>query len=792
MMRRGGYFPKISWAAFAWAVALVVTLVVTVVAAGQKGKRPTAKRRPAPRAHQLAKKASPAAPDLFSTAIRANSVGLALMDRHNFTQALGRFQTACVMNPASDTGCLNMGIALLYMGRLQDAANMLGKSAQHDPQNARAWFNLGLVERAAGNDASAVSDFEKVASIDPNDAATQYLIGSLYLKAQQYPQAISSFRKALDLDRFNLPSEFGMAQAEGHTGDVNGALEHLNRAEHLTETGLGRPASAVYGEQGKYSLVQDMLAPIQPAPSAIPIHFVNITQASGLPWRKPIATAPSRKRTTHGGHRHGTVPTAAAPSTSGPDALPKFLGSGACVFDYNNDGLPDIFLADADGKGRAALYRNAGHGRFVDATKSTGLAFRGEVLGCATGDYDNDGYLDLAVSLADGVQLLHNNGNGTFTDVTDAAGLGVRGLVMGLTFVDYNGDGDLDLYAARLDQFPLGDPSQPFAFPADATAPGNILWRGSERGVFTDATQDEGVGSNVPSVGALGCDINRDGSLDLVVTGWAKSPTVYLNQREGPFVAVTPWASQMPGPAAGAAALDFDHDGWMDLAFTHWSSPGLSLWRNIGGKSFQRVRLPGPLWMRGWGVAPVDYDHDGWVDLVAVGETFSNDGRIILLRNMGGDGHGGFAGFRDVTRETGLDKIVLHDPRSVIAFDANGDGSTELLITQSGFPPVLLKAVGNDKNNSLQLAFAGTNDNHSGVGSEVEIYSGTQRQTFQIVSGSGYLSQGPAEVTAGVGPDRGADVVRVLWPSGIMQDDIDVLGGKRRTITESSRGPRVR
>ncbi len=786
-MPASGYFTKIGCVTLACGVVLAVTVV-----AAQRGKHPAAKRRPAPRGRQLAKKAATAAPDLFSTAIRANNVGLALMDRHDFTQALGRFQTACVMNPSSDTGCLNVGIALLHMGRLQDAASILGKSAQRDPQNARAWFNLGLVERAAGNDGVAVSDFEKAASIDPSDAATQYLIGSLYLKAQQYPQAISSFRKALDLNRFNLASEFGIAQAEGHTGDINGALEHLNRAEHLTDTGLGRPASAAYGEQGKYSLAQGMLAPIQPAPTAIPIHFVNITEASGLPWRAPIA-APSRTRKNHVVHgRAGAAPTAQAPAPSGLDALAKFLGSGACVFDYNNDGLPDIFLADADGKGRPALYRNAGHGRFVDATKSAGLEFRGEVLGCATGGYDNDGYSDLAVSLADGLQIFHNDGDGKFTDVTDSAGLRAHGLMLGLAFVDYNNDGNLDLYAARFDQFPLGDTSQPFAFPADASSLGNVLWRGSERGIFTDATKDTGIGGTAPSVGALGCDINNDGAADFVVTGWAKSPTIYLNQREGPFRAVTPWASQMPGPTAGAVALDFDHDGWMDLAFTHWSSPGFSLWRNIDGKSFQRVKLSGPLWMRGWGLAAVDFDHDGWVDLVAVGETFSNAGRIILLRNLGGDGHGGFAGFRDMTHETGLDKIALHDPRSVIAFDADGDGSTDLLITQNGYPPVLLKAAGSNKNNSLELALTGTSDNHGGIGASVEIYSGAQRQTFEIRSGSGYLGDGPAEINAGVGQDRGADVVRVLWPKGTLQDEIDALTGKRRTITESSRGPRVR
>lgn len=774
MSRSGGYFPKIMCALMACAAA---------VAAGQHRKRPV-QHKAATGARKPAAKAAPASARVFTGAIRANNLGLALMDQHDFTQALGRFQTACILDPSSDAGCLNMGIALLYMGRLNDAHSILGKSVQRNPQNAHAWFNLGLVERAAGNDNVAVQDFEKVAELDPNDAGTQYLIGALYLKAADYPQAISSFRKALDLDAFDLPAEFGMAQAEGHSGDINGALEHLTRAEHLTETGLARPASTAYGEQGKYSFAQELLPPPQPAPAMSAVQFVNVTEASGLPWRMPLAKiGPRTLRGKTGRNR------ADAQATT---TLAGFLGSGACIFDYNNDGLPGIFLADADGKGHAALYRNAGHGRFIDATKSAKVQISGEALGCATGDYDDDGRIDFAVSSADGVHLFHNNGDGGFTDVTDSAGLSASGLVLGMTFADYNDDGNLDLYATRFANFLLADPSQPFSFPANAPARGNILWRGSDRGQFADQTSAAGLAGTAPSTGALACDVNNDGATDFVVTGWALTPTIYLNQREGAFHAVQPWSSQMPGPTAGVVAVDFDHDGWMDLAFTHWSSPGLSLWRNIGGQSFVRVPLPGPLWMRGWGLAAVDYDHDGWVDLVAVGEDFSGEGHIILLRNEGGDGHGGFAGFEDVTHQTGLDKIVLHNPRSVAAFDAEGDGSTELLITQNGAPPILLKEVGKNKNHSLELGLNGTQDNRAGLGAKVQIYSDAQRQTFQIASGSGYLGGGSPGISAGLGEYNGADVVRVIWPSGLVQDETNVLTGKRRTITEAVRGPRLR
>src|SRR5579875_607279 len=779
-MRRS-VFPKTACAVIAFGLGF---------AAAAQHRKPPAARRASPGAHKSARPAA-TPPNIFTTAIRANNLGLALMDQHEFAQALGRFQTACVMNPASDTGCLNMGIALFYMGRLNEADNILAKSVRRDPRNPRAWFNLALVERAAGNDGIAVRDFEKAASLDPNDPGTQYAIGALYLKARQYQQAISSFRKTLDLDPFHLLAEFGIAQAEGHTGDINGALYHLNRAEHLTETGLGWPASTAYGDQGKYSFAQKMLAPPQPAPSPIPIRFINITQASGLPWRMPLVRARRPSPNLRARDRSRKEAPGVAHRASSPDALAKFVGSGACVFDYNNDGLPDFFLADSDGKGHAALYRNAGHGRFVDVTRSAKIRISGEALGCATGDYDNDGYTDLVVSLADGLLLFHNNGNGTFTDVTQSAGLDAHGLVLGVAFADYNGDGNLDLYATRFANLPLANPSQPFSFPADAHGPGNILWRGSERGEFAVATKETALGGAAQSVGALACDVNNDGAADFVVTGWSSSPTIYLNQREGMFHASKPWASAMPGPTAGVVALDFDHDGWMDLAFTHWSSPGLSLWRNLEGKSFERVPLPGPLWMRGWGVAAVDYDHDGWVDLVAVGEGFSNDGHIILLRNKGGDGHGGFAGFQDVTHQTGLDKIVLHSPRCVAGFD-DADGSTDLLITQNGAPPVLLKAIGSNQYNSLRLTLAGTRDNRSGIGAAVQIYSGAQRQTFQLSGGGGYMGAARATISAGLAEYNGADVVRVMWPDGTIQDEIDLLTGKLHVVTQSDRGPRIR
>jgi cytochrome c-type biogenesis protein CcmH/NrfG len=770
-----------------------IAILIAVLAGGLSGAGQHGRHRPAPKLPPAAATA-PEQPSPFADAIRENNLGVALMDRHEFERALGKFQTACIMNPRSDTGCLNMGIALLGMQRYEDAGKVLATSAERDPQSPRAWFNLGLLERALGRAAAALGDFQKAAALDPSDADTRYFIGLLYYEQKQYENAVVAFRKAAEIDPFHVSAEFGLAQAEGQTGDVTGALAHLTRSEHLTAEHLGKPIGTAYGEQGRYSLAEVMLVPPGPAALAIPVHFVNVTSVSGLPTEPAAALAGrvrlnrrARWKIGHAGARtEKPIAVAKSVPVAAAQRLADFLGSGACVFDYDGDGRPDIFLANADGRGHVGLYRNAGHGKFVDVTKAAKLDLRGERLGCAVGDYDNDGRLDLAVSSADGIALFHNEGNGTFRDVTDAAGVRTGGLVLGVTFIDYDHDGDLDLYVTRFRNFPLDDPAQPFQFSKDAAAPGNVLWRNKGDGTFMDRTKELGLSGTGPAVGALATDVNYSAAgvpaIDLVVTGWQKSPTVYLNAREGAFPATTPWAADMPGPTAGAAALDFDQDGRMDLAFTHWAPPGLSLWRNIAGKSFERVPLHDPGWMRGWGVAALDYDNDGRVDLVAVGENFSGEGRILLLRNEGP------AGFRDVTHETGLDKIVLHNPRAVIAFDDDSDGSTDLLITQNHLPPVLLENVGGNKNNWLQLALRGDPDNKPGIGTRIEIFCGAQKQTIEISGASGYLGQGPPEVLAGLGAASEADVVRLVWPSGVVQDEMEISSGKRTAIAETEEG----
>jgi hypothetical protein len=186
-------------------------------------------------------------------------------------------------------------------------------------------------------------------------------------------------------------------------------------------------------------------------------------------------------------------------------------------------------------------------------------------------------------------------------------------------------------------------------------------------------------------------------------------------------------------------------------------------------------------WVRAFGVAALDYDNDGWVDLVAVGETKDGHGEVKLFRNLGPDG------FKDVTADVGLDKIQLKEPRAIITGDYDGDGATDLLITQNHGPAVLLKNEGGNKNNWLRLALTGLNDNKSAIGTKIEVFAGGNRQKFEIAGSSGYLGQNSTQITVGLGQSKQADVVRMLWPTGVLQDEIEVAANHQQAYTEIDR-----
>jgi tetratricopeptide (TPR) repeat protein len=697
-------------------------------------------------------------------AARLNNIGVAYMNQQLFDKALNHFEQAAKLDSQLGIANVNRAIALLNLGRILEAKPLLDEAVKRDPKDPHVWYSLGLLQKNSSDPQAAVDAFLHVTEIDSGDADTWYFLGSAYSQLRQFPEAIDAFDHALKINPLHASAQFGLSRAYQQSGDTVHAREHLARFQYVTQNKLGAAISLAYGEQGKYSLAEESPAVAEKVPPAISVRFVDVTHEAGLITK--------------------------APSGSGKD-LASYLGPGACFLDYDGDGKLDIFLPDNGAEGGMSLFHNLGSGKFEDVTKKAGLDPTLHGIGCTAGDYDNDGATDLAVSFNGRVMLLHNEKNGTFKDVTEAAGIKSPGFNVGLTFIDYDHDGDIDLYITQYGDRPESDPhgSEPME---SRIRGGNLMWRNNGNGTFTDVTTDTALASDTPSVAAIGTDFNNDRAVDLAVTGWGvqiqgvKNPLslgtyIFENPREGKFILRKPWPYPMPSMTQGLAVLDFDHDGWMDLVFTHAGASAITLWRNNHGKSFEPVSLPATDWIRAFGVAALDYDNDGWVDLVAVGETAQGKGEVKLFRNLGPEG------FKDVTAEVGLDKIQLKDPRAVITGDFDGDGATDLLITQNHGPAILLRNEGGNKNNWLRLALTGLNDNKSAIGTKIEVFSGGNRQKFEIAGSSGYLGQNSTQITVGLGQSKQADVVRMLWPTGVLQDEIEVPANREQAYTEIDR-----
>jgi tetratricopeptide (TPR) repeat protein len=708
-------------------------------------------------------------------AARLNNLGVAYMNQQLFEKALKKFEEAAANDHALEVAAVNRAVAMLNLQRGDEAKALLEKIVQNNPKNAYAWYSLGLYYKNSTEAGQAVTAFRRVAEIDADDADNWYYLGSTYAQLKQFPEAIDAFEHALKLDPLHASAQFGLARAYQQSGQADPAHEAMKRFQYITQHKLGAPISLSYGEQGKYSRAEDSPMAVEKVPPQIPVKFVDVTKEAGL--------------------------------TSRPSVLPtkdgaSFAGPGACFLDYDNDGNIDLFLPDNGTQGSMSLYHNLGNGKFEDVTKKAGLDGYGPATSCTAGDYDNDGFADLAVSLGSRILLLHNEKNGTFKDVTEQAGLNAEksspspnphnevAEVTGLTFVDYDHDGDLDLYVTRLTPQSIG-----ICLDRKISSLGNnTMWRNNGNGTFTDVTETTGLNGLNSTYAAIGTDFNNDRAVDIVTAGDAcgvgavglydhKSPVMFENPREGKFRQLLPMES---GVTVGIAPLDFNHDGWMDYAFTHFGMPGISLWRNNHGKTFEEAPLPDFDWQRGWGVVAFDYDNDGWVDLAFVGERAILKGEeekfeVRLFRNLGPDG------WKDVTADVGLDKIQLKEPRAIIVGDYDNDGAADLLITQNHGPAVLLHNEGGNKNNSLRLALKGLNDNKSAIGTKVEVFSDGLRQKFEVYGSSGYLGQNSPYLTIGLGQAKVADVVRLLWPTGVLQDEIEVAADKMQNIEELDR-----
>jgi tetratricopeptide (TPR) repeat protein len=657
-------------------------------------------------------------------AVRANNRGVAQMGQQFTERAADSFAEAMKKDPKMAQAAVNEGIALLTLQKLDEAKKALHTALALDPNNVQAWYNLGLAEHAGNELEPALNSFQQAVKFDPADADSYYFEGVCYQEMKDFDKAIAIFEKALEIQPQHASAEFAIARAYQRSGRAAEAKDHFKRFQHLTSTKIGAPIGLAYGEQGHYSTVTPVEEPESGKKAMIPVKLV------ATPLNLPIAGLPWPWTTT----------------------------GGACMMDVTGDGHMDLVLMEAGNQAIRVLHTN-GNWHFDDLDAAgIGLKASGHAEACAVGDYDGDGLNDLAVALDDSVLLFRNLGHGKFQDVTAEAGLSARNRPSGITFVDYDHDGDLDLF---LTGAPLKEGGAP-----------NVLWRNDGNKTFTEWTEPTGLGGSGKTASAILTDFNNDRAVDIAVTGDGPAPLTYVNPREGKYPTQAVSDGEKLPPTVGIVVLDYNKDGWMDIAVTHAGAPGVTLWRNVEGpnhmgRRFERVELPLHGALRGWGLTPIDIDNDGWIDLAAIVDTVAGP-RVKVFRNKG-DGS-----FEDVSHALGLDTVKLTAPRGLIAADVDGDGAADLIVTQVNAPPVLLRNVGATKNHFVRLDLSGYADNKTALGVKVEVFANGHWQKWELAGASGYQTQAPPQILVGLGDAEGIDLLRILWPTGVLQDEIDL------------------
>ena len=485
--------------------------------------------------------------------------------------------------------------------------------------------------------------------------------------------------------------------------------------------------------------------------------------------------------------------------------LLESVGSGVAIFDYDGDGLEDIFLVNARNwnsestptKPVSRLYRNLGNLRFQDVTGSSGLAFTGWGQGACVGDYDNDGHEDLFVTYYGHNILYHNDGNGHFTDQTARAGLPTTGTRWGTgcSFFDYDRDGKLDIAVANYVKFDFATAPLPgsnaicqfkglpvVCGPRGMQGGENILYRNMGDGTFKDVSQTSRF--NRPSghygFSVIPGDFDGDGWPDVFIA-CDSTPNILLhNNHDGTFTDVaipsgTAFNDDGEEQASmGADAADFNHTGRLSLITTTFDDDVPALFVNEGKGSFSDVEIQAGLGFRthqvGWGVAFVDLNNRGWQDIFMVNghvypnvDTLHRESHFREEKNLYYNlGNGTFA---DITERSGPATRVETSARGMAYGDLNNDGSLALVVNNLDSAPNLLVNRGK-KGHWLALKLQGVISNRDAIGARVALNAGGMVQTAEVRSGCCFLSQSDMRLHFGLGSTTKVQSVEVSWPSG--------------------------
>jgi hypothetical protein len=510
------------------------------------------------------------------------------------------------------------------------------------------------------------------------------------------------------------------------------------------------------------------------------------------------------------------------PSKTAKKHQPETMVSGVALFDFNNDGLLDVYAVNGasmpgleknDERYYNRLFKNNGDGTFQDVTEKAGVRGRGYNLGVVTGDYDNDGWADIFVAGLRENTLYQNNGDGTFVDVTGKAGLAKPDPQYGTlwavsaAWLDYDRDGWLDLFVSNYCVWdPVTEPICPTNGQPDYCHPRlykglpNSLFRNNRDGTFTDVSVSSGIRQAIGKGMGLGiADFDDDGWVDIFVANDTLPSSLFHNQRNGTFkevaeasfVAYTDAGRAVSG--MGADARDVDNDRLPDIFETALVGETMPLYRNTGGMIFEERTFTSALASialrkSGWSNGIVDFNNDGWKDLFAAcGDVMDAEGyfnervpqsNAVFVNMKNGR-------FLDAGPTAGPDFARKAVHRGAAFGDLDNDGRIDAVVTALNGPLEVWRNISRVQNHWLRVRLVGTKSNRDGAGARIKVVTASGAQYNHANTAVGYGCSSDIVVHFGLGRDILVKELHISWPNGIKQVLHDVTADQTLTVKEN-------